>query len=739
MAAAKIKEIMKLGSRGSAQATQGTEKGGDSGRSGSQTRLVKFFSRGGDFWLYLIVIVLLNVVGITAYLRFDLTANGAYSLSPVSVRTVRHIRDPLSIKVFFSSDLPAPYNSVDRYVRDLLAEYGNAARGSGFSYEFFDMEKEENKEIAESYGVYSVQVREIKNDEFQSRNAFMGLAITYGDLIEKIQQITSAEGLEYRITTTISKMVDKVDALTGLPEPISVTLYASSRLQEFEIAGLGDMERQVRDVFKEVNDENYGRLEFESVDPSSSSEIDELVRRFGLRRITWRRNADGPRDAQETGQAVLGIVLQSGDEFRLVPLNLSRQIFGGYQVTGLSNLKESISEAIDGLVSQHPAIGYATGYGIRDLNDDREGAGLLKRLGSDMYTFQEIDLESGVIPEDVGTVIINGPAEALSEQALFAVDQFLMRGGSVLAFVDSFREIVPDQQAQFSGQGPVYIPLNTGLTEMLEHYGVRVGKNYVLDANCYVANQPGYGDLNLYYVPVLEKDELNQDHPITRNLAKLIFMKSSALTVDESVLGEDTTFAALASSSEASWLAQGQINLSPLAMRPPPEEEMESFDLAVAVEGTFTSYFDAPPAPVDESEETDGAEDGAATVQGGDGELTTEGHVEESLKPGRLVVIGTSEMTGAQLLDAEGRSTNAIFVHNVIDYLAGNIEVARMRSKGLSFNPLRETTEEFRAGIKAINIAGLPVLVILVGLAAWRARINRRRRIAAAFGIGEIR
>jgi len=724
----------------SSHAEQHNGKTGGSGKGESRSRFIKFFSRSSDFWLYLVVIVLLNVVGITAYLRFDLTANGAYSLSPVSVRTVRHIRDPLSIKVFFSSDLPAPYNSVDRYVRDLLAEYGNAARGNGFSYEFFDMEKEENKEIAESYGVYSVQVREIKSDQFQSRNAYMGLAITYGDLIEKIQQITSAEGLEYRITTTISKMVDKVDALTGLPEPISVTLYASSRLQEFEIAGLGDMERQVRDVFEAVNDENYGKLEFDSVDPISPAEIDELVRRFGLRRITWRRNAEDTQGSQQAGQAVLGIVLLSGDAFRVVPLNLSRQIFGGYQVTGLSDLKARLTEAIDGLVSRHPAIGYAAGHGIRDLNDDRQGAGMLKRLGSDMYTFQEVDLEAGEIPEDVGTIIINGPTEELTEKALFAVDQFLMRGGSVLAFVDSFREIVPDQQGQFSGQAPVYLPLNTGLDAMLEHYGVRVGKNYVLDANCYVANQPGYGDLDLYYVPVLEKNELNQGHPVTKNLAKLVFMKSSALTLDETVLGENADAVVLASSSEASWLTQGQINLSPLAMRPPSEEEMESYDLAVALEGIFTSYFDAPPAELNENAEGGAVSETDATdAQGGAGELTTEGHLAKSLKPGRLVVIGTSEMTGAQLLDADGRSTNAIFVHNVIDYLAGNVEVARMRSKGLSFNPLRETTEEFRAGIKALNIAGLPALVILVGLAAWRGRINRRRRIAAAFGIGEIR
>jgi hypothetical protein len=56
-----------------------------------------------------------------------------------------------------------------------------------------------------------------------------------------------------------------------------------------------------------------------------------------------------------------------------------------------------------------------------------------------------------------------------------------------------------------------------------------------------------------------------------------------------------------------------------------------------------------------------------------------------------------------------------------------------MRAKGFSYNPLAETSPAFRAFLKGINIGGLPLLVVIGGLAAWRWRNRRRRRIKTMF------
>jgi len=91
-------------------------------------------------------------------------------------------------------------------------------------------------------------------------------------------------------------------------------------------------------------------------------------------------------------------------------------------------------------------------------------------------------------------------------------------------------------------------------------------------------------------------------------------------------------------------------------------------------------------------------------------------------------------------VDKEGKSPNAILLHNMVDYLAGNAAIPQMRSKGLEFNPLREAGDLKRYLLKGFNIAGVPLLVVAAGLLIWRMRNMRRRRIQQEFtggGSGE--
>ena len=99
--------------------------------NGSASGWSKFVSwiknPSSDIVLFIVLLVLINLVGVRAFARFDLTGPKSYSLSDASKEAVKIIEEPLSIKVFFSSNLPAPYSNVDQYVRDILVEYKNNA------------------------------------------------------------------------------------------------------------------------------------------------------------------------------------------------------------------------------------------------------------------------------------------------------------------------------------------------------------------------------------------------------------------------------------------------------------------------------------------------------------------------------------------------------------------------------------------------------------------------------------
>ncbi|MBP0977282.1 MAG: GldG family protein, partial [Oscillospiraceae bacterium] len=151
-----------------------------------------------DFSLFVIVLILINLVGQRAFFRVDLTSVKSYSLSAVSRSTVKNLEHPLSVKVFFSEKLPAPYNTAEQYLKDLLVEYKNASN-KNFSYEFFNMNKPESENLAREYNLKQIQIQEVKNNEVGIRSAYMGVVLVYSDRIEILDGLTYADGLEYKL------------------------------------------------------------------------------------------------------------------------------------------------------------------------------------------------------------------------------------------------------------------------------------------------------------------------------------------------------------------------------------------------------------------------------------------------------------------------------------------------------------------------------------------------------------
>jgi hypothetical protein len=85
------------------------------------------------------------------------------------------------------------------------------------------------------------------------------------------------------------------------------------------------------------------------------------------------------------------------------------------------------------------------------------------------------------------------------------------------------------------------------------------------------------------------------------------------------------------------------------------------------------------------------------------------------------------------MVNLEGTNPNSIFIMNLLDYLNDREEIAVMRSKGQSFNPLHDTGASAKLFVKYFNIAGLPALVILFGLGVWFRRHSRKKRIQTMF------
>lgn len=670
-----------------------------------------------DFALFILLLILANLAAHNAFLRFDLTAPKSYSLSKASRSIVKNIEQPLNVRVFFADNLPSPYNGVAQYVKDILVEYKGAAN-SKFSVNYMDMSKPENEALAREYGLHQIQIQEVKNNEVGFKQAYMGIVVSYGDSIELMDGITSVDGFEYSLTTKISKMISMSDTLESLGsgEKITLTLYTSDELSSFR----KQAEEVLRDAVNAANKKNLDRLSFQVVSPAAD-ELDQLTAKYGLPRL----NVQG-QDGSSVS-AVFGAVLEFGEKFTLLPVKISRVLFG-YGVTGLDEIDETISGALEALLSKTTKIGYITGHGEVSLEQaqnpygqqDFSSAANFEAMLSGMYELSSIDLSKDEIPVDMKLVILNGPKSDFSEIELYKLDQFIMKGGNVLFFMDG---LVAGQQDYYGNVS--YAPNANNVDRLLEKYGVNRAKNLVLDKNCYTQTDRVYGKMNLYWVPLLQKSSLAKKHVITNNLGYVIMLMNGSLDVSKALENKNITTTVLAKSSADSWTMDKNIVLNPNMMMPPADKNArKSENLAVLLEGKFDSAFDAAPELVESGDEkASGSDDGVSKIE-------SDSHLKASVQSGKIVVFSSSGITTAQLLDGNvSGNPIAMMLLNVVDYMNGNEDFCTMRTKGLSLNTLTVKSAAFAKIMQYFNQFGLVVLVAVCGLVILKKRSARRRQI----------
>lgn len=718
------------------------------------------------FIIYLVVVVLANVAGITLFFRADLTANKIYSISKASKEVVATLSEPLSIKVFFTKDLPPPYNNTERYLHDLFEEYAIYAN-KFFNYRFYNVSVEEgeltakareNQKIANNYGIHSIQIQVIDNDQVKFQKAYMGLALIHGDLIEQIPTITSTEGLEYTLTTAIKKMNNKISALLSLPDKIKIKLFLSSSLEivapQMGVRNLAGIPAEIENIVKKLNQKNYGKLEFEFINPTPDQDLAAISKEYNIMMLSWPALAKGIAP----GNGIIGLVMEYGENSLTVPLMqvIRLPIIGTqYKLAQTGEIEESINSNVERLIDINEDLGYLADHGTLNLAGPPPSApgrppaeapaSNFRRLVSQNYTLKNISLKDQNIPESLNCLIIARPTEKFSDYALFQIDQFLMQGKSLALVLDRFKEVSPaGQQGMNLGQAPVFLPLDTGLEKLLSHYGIRIQSSFIMDENCYRQELPaqfGGGERAIYFAPLIKNRFINDDLDFMKNIKRLVALKISPLELISERISQNSLKAhRLFASSKKSWQMRDRINLNPMFIKPPEStEEMQSYPLAYIIEGEFPSYFAGKPLPLreikdeKESEEKPQAEASKSPTDIDLSQIERQGQFLARGKPGKIFVMASADMLRDNLLDAGGQGSNATFILNTIDYLNGREDVAVMRAKVQRFNPLEDTQAGTKAFVKALNIAGLPVLVVIFGLGVWFRRHSRKKQIQMMF------
>ncbi len=156
--------------------------------------------------LVVAIVLVVNILSEQLYFRLDLTEQNQYTLSKATKEIVRDLDEPITVKAYFSKDLPAQLIKTKNDFREMLVEFGRLS-GQMIVYEFISPnENEEIEREAMQSGIQPVMINVREKDQMVQQRAYMGAVLSLGVRQEIIPVVQPGLAMEYTLSTSIKKL-----------------------------------------------------------------------------------------------------------------------------------------------------------------------------------------------------------------------------------------------------------------------------------------------------------------------------------------------------------------------------------------------------------------------------------------------------------------------------------------------------------------------------------------------------
>ncbi len=470
------------------------------------------------------------------------------------------------------------------------------------------------------------------------------------------------------------------DTMRALDDQILAKAYFSKDLP----APYNTHARFLKDLFEEYKAYSSGKFSFEFIDPGDEEETRMELTMNGIPPVQIQVLED---DEFKVKQVAMGIVFYYADKKEVIPVVKSTRGLE-YEITSM--LRKLVSDKLK-------VIGFLQGHGEPSLKEKmKEASKLLEK------NYKTIAVQLGQddkIAEDIDALVIVSPTQRLSEQALYEIDQFIMKGKSVAFLLERYNVDLQRFNA---------MPVTTGLEELLKHYGVTINGDFVLDVQnkrINVSTQQGNMQIrnivNYPFIPVIT--QFKEESTLVGSLEALSFPFVSSLELAAN--SAKVTYEVLAQSSPRSWSVPYSTPLSPLQRQAPTEtSKVGPFPVMATVTGILSSRYAGMEASREGMEWLEAAQ------------------VIPESSEAHLLVVGDGTFPQDDFLDAP----NLIFFANMIDWMVQDGSMSEIRGRGVTERPLAQLENWEKNTIKYVNLFGIPILLILYGFLRWGMRKARK-------------
>ena len=520
---------------------------------------------------------------------------------------------------------------------------------------------------------------------------FLGINSLANQLLTA-QRLDLTAGKLYTLSDGSKRILGKLD------EPITLRYYYSARqfaaVPEFQNYG-----KRVRDLLQEYLAAANGKLNLLVIEPEPFSEAEDQAVGYGVQQLPI--NATG-----ETGYLGLVGSNTTGEEETLPLLHPDQADALEYEVTKLVYRLANPKKRLVGVITDLPIEGAAAPGGGRQT----PAWASIQQL-KELFDLKTLSRDVAAIDPDIDTLLLVHPKD-LPQRTLYAIDQFVLRGGKALIFVDPLAE---EDRPEPDPRNPMVMPkTDSNLEPLFAAWGIRMPADKVvgdLEAAVRVNFSSEHGPQEVEYLPwmQLHGDAFNHDDFITNHLSGINLGSSGYL---EATKDAKTRLTPLLSSGPKSGLLERDaivIVRDPNGLREGFKADHGAFVLAARVTGPAATAFP----------------NGAPAVEPGKDDATSKPasppeHLAQSKNDINVIVVADTDILtdrfwvrmerflGSQV--ANPFANNGDFLVNAIDNLGGNDDLIGLRSRGEYARPFqvvdaikREAETQFREREKELQ------------------------------------
>jgi ABC-type uncharacterized transport system involved in gliding motility auxiliary subunit len=457
--------------------------------------------------------------------------------------------------------------------------------------------------------------------------------------------------------------------LAKVPEPVTLQLYWSERASERE-PQFRVFAQRVRELLEEVAARSNGKVTLKVVDPEPFSDAEDRATEYGLTGVPLGESGD---------TLYFGLVgSNSTDGESVMPfIQPSKEAFLEYDVARMITTLSNPGKPVLAVLSQLP-----TGPSYNPMTGEARPAWVMDRQLAEFFDVRRLQPDPASIGDDVNVLMVVHPKQPTPETQ-YAIDQFVLRGGHLLVFVDPDAESDP-AGASFDPRQPAQSRASD-LPLLFAAWGLEydAGK-VVLDRahSLKVQPLPDSPPVDNIALLGLKRESMNQKDVVTAELETIDLASAGALALRAGAplklepLLQSSTNSALAG-TEVVRAAASDPELLSRGFKP---DGGGPYVLAGRLTGTLKTAFP----------ERSGA-----------------GHLARSKRPANIVVVADTDLLsdrmwvqsqdflGQQILNPF--ANNADFVYNAVDNLSGDDDLIEVRTRPTSQRPFERIDAVRRA------------------------------------------